>query len=75
MRTHTYSIAIAHLSNGSWTVAIVRTTLRRGVIVDRDLVYGPVRCPEAHLQAVVSRQVQQLQDLVAQDEAARPAGQ
>ena len=75
MRTHAHSIAIAHLRSGSWTVAIVQTTLRRGVIVRQELVYGPAWCGEAELPGVVSEQLQRLQDLVRQDEAAQPPAQ
>lgn len=73
MRTHTYSIAIAHLVSGSWTVAIVQTTLRQGVVVRQELAFGPVWCAEWQLQRVVSDQLQRLQDLVRQDEAAQPS--
>jgi hypothetical protein len=73
MRTHTYSIAIAHLQSGDWTVAIVRSTFRRGVEVDSLLVRGPVWLPEVRLAEYVLRATQELQKLVREQEAAQPA--
>lgn len=75
MRTHTYSIAVAHLVSGSWTVAIVQTTLQRGVIVRQELACGPMWCSGPELQRVVSHELQHLQDLVRQDEADQPPAQ
>jgi hypothetical protein len=41
MRTHHYSIAVHHYEDGLWSVSIVRTRIRRGVIVDHELILGP----------------------------------
>jgi hypothetical protein len=41
MRTHHYSIAVHRYQDGLWSVSVVRTRIRRGVIVDHDLVLGP----------------------------------
>lgn len=73
MRTHTYSVAIAHLVTGDWTVAINQTTLKGGVIADQQLVYGPIWLREHQLQRAVHLAVERLQDLVRQDEADHPA--
>lgn len=68
MRTHTYSIAIAHLQSGDWTVAIVQTTFKQGQVVDQELSYGPIWMRESALAAQVLRAVEVLQRLVLQDE-------
>jgi hypothetical protein len=72
MRTHTYSIAIAHLETGDWTVAIVQTSLSKGRIVDQRIVYGPIWHREHDLSRVAASAVARLQQLVHQDEAERP---
>jgi hypothetical protein len=72
MRTHTYSIAVAHLETGDWTVAIVQTSLSKGRIVDQRIVYGPIWHREHDLSRVVASAVARLQQLVHQDEAERP---
>ncbi len=41
MRTHSYSIAVHHYDGGLWSVAVVRSTFKAGVLVNRDLVEGP----------------------------------
>lgn len=73
VRTHAYSIAVAHLQSGDWTVAIVRRTFRRGVEVDSQLVRGPVWLPEPRVGEFVLRATQDLQKLVREDEAAQPS--
>jgi len=72
MGTHTYSIAVAHLQTGDWSVAIVQTTLQRGVIVDQELVYGPTWCSELALKRVVSDQLEAVQQLIRQEETGQP---
>lgn len=41
MRTHHYSIAVHRYQDGRFSVAVVRTRLRAGVVVDQDLIVGP----------------------------------
>jgi hypothetical protein len=72
VRTHTYSIAIAHLSDDSWSVAIVQKTLRRGQVVDEQLSYGPTWCAEHALASVVLGAVERLQKLVRESQAGKP---
>lgn len=68
MRTHTYSMAIAHLATGDWTVAITQKVLKRGQVVDEHLIYGPIWMREGLLAAQVLRAVEELQRQVLQDE-------
>lgn len=69
VRTHTYSIAIAHHSDDVWSVAIVQKTLRRGQVVDEQLSYGPTWTRETALAPVVLDAVERLQKLVRDDKA------
>lgn len=71
MRTHTFSIAVAHLQTGDWSVAIVQKSLERGRVVNEDLVYGPHWVRQARLEYVVQQALKQLQHLVHEDEVAR----
>lgn len=68
MRTHTYSIAVAHLRSGDWTVAIVMKVLRDGAVIKEDLVYGPVWLSEHKLQTEVARQLEILKEHVRDGE-------
>lgn len=69
MRTHTYSIAIARLTSGDWSVAIVQKTLKRGVVVDEHLVVGPTWCPESKLNGIVLEALQATKGLARDGEA------
>jgi hypothetical protein len=71
MRAYTFSIAISGFENGSWSVAIVRKTLRGGVVVDEDLIYGPAYVYEDKLGQTVHLQMRRLQEYVRQDRESR----
>lgn len=73
MRTHTFSVTVSHLENGNWTVAIVMTTFRQGVVVNRTLLEGPVWLSEDALHQRVLDATYRVQQLVREEEARRPA--
>jgi hypothetical protein len=68
MRTHTYSIAVHGHVGAAYTVAIVQTTYKRGVIVDQDLVYGPSWVRRVDLNTGIAAAVEELERRVHQDE-------
>lgn len=69
MRTHSYAIALAHLETDYWTVAILQTTLKKGVIVDQRLVWGPLWVAESALDDHLLVAAAELRKLVRADQA------
>jgi len=68
VRTHALSIAILHSQDTTWTVSVVQTTYKRGVIADARIVFGPLYVREDELDTCVSAAVKQLQKLVRDHE-------
>lgn len=68
MRTHAYSIAVAHRQDGDWTVTIVQSTYDKGQLKDARIVWGPLWLRDDELDTRIPAAVQQLKKLVKQDE-------
>ena len=71
MRTHAYSIAIHGHSGEAYTVAIVMTTYRRGIVANQALVYGPSWVRRVDLDTAVSAAVKELERREHQDQMER----